>query len=134
MRKNSHITISSNANSFRRSRKHLRQGVKIFGGQSKAFQEAVSSIQYAFICFGGHFNEGKLEVWDTPLWQEQDCIEASARYMTYKDQCHPNDVIPFGDYVDPLHHLTNLMGSEFVHGPDNEVDYMEAVMEDGVTK
>ncbi|KAJ3531479.1 hypothetical protein NMY22_g8135 [Coprinellus aureogranulatus] len=42
--------------------------------------------------------------------------------------------MPFSEYVDPLGHLTTLMGSDFVHSIDNEVTYMEAVKEGEITK
>ncbi|KAJ3532607.1 hypothetical protein NMY22_g7669 [Coprinellus aureogranulatus] len=128
------LNVNSNSQTMRRGRRYLRQHVKLIGGDTESFAEVLSSMNYAFICFSGHFNEGQLEEWKAPQWQDQVGIDASTRYMTHKSQCLQSDITPFAEYVDPSGQLAALMGNDFAHTIDNEVTYMEAFQEEGVPR
>ncbi|KAJ2912353.1 hypothetical protein MD484_g8056, partial [Candolleomyces efflorescens] len=117
--------IGGNLSQLKRARRYMRQNVKIYGGQSDVFADAVQAIDRIFIAFAGQFQDGQLEPWAPSVRDGNPVIEANTRYFTPKQLCDEDAVRSFDEYVDPNGTLRLLMEDDFVCGPDNEVEYME---------
>lgn len=57
-------------------------------------------------------------------------IDVHARYFTERRYAPNVRHTPFPEDIDPLHILETLRGADFIHGPDNEVQYLKMVRDE----
>lgn len=117
-----------------RNRRYLRQHVRLYGGNGALFTRAVEAVDHAYILFSGHLPDNQLEKWEHPHHGEEHALEASARYLTPRSV---SDIeCELDEHVDPYPRrvLQNLMGNDFVYGPENKVDYLIRTYTDGVAR
>ncbi|KAJ2916176.1 hypothetical protein MD484_g4251, partial [Candolleomyces efflorescens] len=122
------IAATGKLNHLKSQRRFLRQQVKLFGGQSDVFGDMVKAIEEAYVQFAGYFSDGSMEAWKQGTRGGDPVIEAGARYMTpsyISDEIAPGGI---DEYVDPAGVLIKLLDDDFVHGPDNKVEYMQRYM------
>ena len=116
---------------MKKGRRFLRQNIKIFGGQSDTFADAVKAVDKAYIMFAGHFADGTMDSLELETRGQDHIIEANSRYMTPKFLCDEGSIETLDEYVDPHGILQKLMEDDYVFGPDNKVEYMERIKSKG---
>lgn len=122
------------ASLFKR-RKHLRQAVTLTGFGSRAFQQGVENAQKVYQGFFNALSSGKLEEWQTTMFEGIPAIDISTRYFTERRNA-PNEVpVDFGENVDPEGIMAYIQGEDFIHTQDNFVEYLEIdTVSNGKTK
>ncbi|KAF6765475.1 hypothetical protein DFP72DRAFT_839309 [Ephemerocybe angulata] len=128
------VTMNGNVGQMRRARRYLRQHIRLFGGNATAFQEAADAIEKAYITFSGHFPDDGMAKWEPPTRENLPAIEVSSRYLTPRAACSPESVLEVDDMIDPTRALRRMMEDDFVHGPDNKVDYKKRIEVDGISR
>lgn len=111
--------------------KHIRQAVTLTGLGTKTFGEGVDNIAKAYMRFVTHFPEGRLKHWQPTTFYPHVAIDAHSRYFTERRLAPQEPNITFGPLVDPKGLLASIQGSEFIHGQDNYVEYLELKQKDG---
>lgn len=84
--------------------------------------------------FINFFPEDKVEHWQPSNFSPHLAIDAHTRYFTERRQAPQETNIPFGPMVDPNGLLAGLQGSDFIHGQDNYVKYLELHNHEGNTR
>lgn len=106
----------------------------ITGLGSKSFDSGMDNIVKAYMRFINHFPEDKVEHWQPSTLYPYAAIDVSSRYFTERKVAPQEENIPFGPMVDPNGVLAGLQGSEYIHGQDNYVEYMEMQTKNGNIK
>ncbi|KAJ2914455.1 hypothetical protein MD484_g5957, partial [Candolleomyces efflorescens] len=127
------VTLSGARSSRLRSRKYIRQHVKLTGMGSNDMIQCIQQAEAAYLKMLNHFKEGALEPWQPSMFEGKAAIEANTRYFTQASHAQASDAVDFAPYVDSNGQLKAVMEGEYVHTIDNRVDYMEQVTNgDGV--
>ncbi|KAJ2915584.1 hypothetical protein MD484_g4827, partial [Candolleomyces efflorescens] len=118
-----------------RSRKFIRQYVKVTGFGNEDMLQCVKRIEMAYLKMSDHFKEGTVEPWQPSLFEGYVALEANTRYFTHTNHANPGDIVDFAPHVDSGGRLKDIMEGEYVHTTDNRVDYLERVTgPDGETR
>ena len=78
--------------------------------------------------------DGNMEVWVPSAFQGHPSIDVGNRYFTPRKHALQDRHISFSPAIDPDNILSEMMGQEFVHTEDNEVEYYEAHKKERGTK
>ena len=114
-------------NSEPNRRIYMRQSVMLTGLSSPEFNDALASIHAIEDLFRQQVTEGTMERWVSSTFQGHASIDIANWYFTPHNQALQHDhQVPFSVVVDPDHILSMVMGDEFIHTEDNEVEYYEA--------
>ncbi|RXW13662.1 hypothetical protein EST38_g12192 [Candolleomyces aberdarensis] len=113
---------------MRRARKYIRQYVRLRGVDTPQFEQAIHSLEAAFLKFCNQFSDGKMEEWKPSSIGMVPSIEADTRYFTKATPGSTLTDIPFSENVDPQGVLAGMKGEDFVHTADNEVVYLERIL------
>ena len=62
-------------------------------------------------------------------FQGHSSIDVSNQYFTLRKHALQDRQVSFSPVIDPVNILSEVMGEEFVHTEDNEVEYYEACKE-----
>jgi hypothetical protein len=101
----------------------LKQGLMVTGAGTPTFDDAIKSAHDIYGQFCRSFAEGKIENWNTSTYSEYHALDLSNRYLTPKKDAPSMAHIPFQKSVDPHGYLEGLVGTDYVHGEENEVEY-----------
>ena len=119
-----------------RQRAFLRQAITLSGLGSVSFAKAIQSIHDIHGVFSRTFRDGSLEEWLPNQFEGYGAIDAANRFFTPRSQAKTEEISPFSNVVDPDGILTNAMNidNKFTHTFDNEVDYYERIIHDGLLR
>lgn len=79
--------------------------------------------------------KNSLEDWCPLMYGDHVAIDMTNRYFTDRHDQPPTDTINFKSCVDPDGILDRLMGDDYIHTSENEVEYYEAfVGENGLVR
>lgn len=99
------------------------------------FQQGIDNIAHAYLIFAQNFAEGQTENWQSNRFRDFAAVDLHARYLTAIRSAPQEENIDYGYMVDPKGVLLGLHGCDYIHGPDNRVEYMELVKsKDGVSR
>lgn len=101
----------------------LKQGLMLTGAGTPTFDDAIKSAHDIYSQFYRSFAEGKIENWNTSTYSEYHALDISNRYLTPRKDAPSMVHIPFPKSVDPYGYLEGLVGTDYVHGEENEVKY-----------
>ncbi|KAF9467725.1 hypothetical protein BDZ94DRAFT_1210078 [Collybia nuda] len=110
---------------------HLRQQVGITLLDSKLETSYMDKllVVYHFLC-RAHRN-GFVAKWGPSEFRDYVQLNAHSRYFTSGNYAKFTESVPFRPMVDPDNALSNVSGTDLVHGTDNVVDYLRLVRETG---
>lgn len=91
-------------------------------------------MEQIYLKFCQYFEDGRMEEWTPASTLNHWCIDADARYFTSVTHAGSAEVIPFSPKVDPDGRLDGLAGSDFVHIADNEVMYLQRLIDPTIGK
>lgn len=111
--------------SARKQRKYIRQAVTLTGLSTATFQQGVNNVAHAYMMFMNNFPDGIIESWQTSMFEGHVALEMYARYFTERRLAPQESHLEYGYMVDPDGVLSAIQGSDFIHGPDNYVEYLE---------
>ncbi|KAJ2912581.1 hypothetical protein MD484_g7828, partial [Candolleomyces efflorescens] len=124
-----HFTVLTGVHRARssrfRSRKFIRQHVKLTGLGNEDMTKCIQQVEAAYLKMLNHFQEGALEPWQPSTFNGNLALEASTRYLTQTMHAEATDIVEFAPHVDPDGQLRAIMEPDFVHTTDNRVEYME---------
>ncbi|KAH6903575.1 hypothetical protein BKA70DRAFT_1227878 [Coprinopsis sp. MPI-PUGE-AT-0042] len=113
--------------------RNLRQFVKLTGLGSLAFDEMQGQLNTVVQLFQDKLGHKSVVSTDEKLYEGDFAIDCHARFYTDRAVAPQEKHIPFHPLVDPRSILEDLRGSNFIHGPDNDVQYLSRkVRDDGV--
>ncbi|KAF9464019.1 hypothetical protein BDZ94DRAFT_1356192, partial [Collybia nuda] len=109
---------------LRKQKRHIRQAVTITGLSTPTFQQGIDNIAYLYMMFSNQFPDGKMEIWQPSSFNGHVALDAHARYLTERRLAPQEQHIEYAIGVDPHGALADLQGHDFIHGPDNYVEYL----------
>ncbi|KAH6874666.1 hypothetical protein BKA70DRAFT_1449332 [Coprinopsis sp. MPI-PUGE-AT-0042] len=120
------VQKKGNSQSELRSRRFIRQNVKITGFGEAQFTKALTELEAVHLKMSNCFPDGRMEDFQPSMFGNHFAIEANTRYFNHRNTVSA-DVQPvdFLDGVDPEGSLYRLMGEDYVHTQDNQVDYFQ---------
>ncbi|KAH6911642.1 hypothetical protein BKA70DRAFT_1423401 [Coprinopsis sp. MPI-PUGE-AT-0042] len=109
-----------------RSRRFIRQNVKITGFGEAQFTKALTELEAVHLKMSNCFPDGRLENFQPAMFGSHFAIEANTRYFTHRNTVSADvQQVDFLEGVDPEGSLGRLMGEDFVHTEDNRVEYFQ---------
>ncbi|KAH6896343.1 hypothetical protein BKA70DRAFT_1116397, partial [Coprinopsis sp. MPI-PUGE-AT-0042] len=121
------VQKKGNTPSELRSRRFIRQNVKLTGFGEAQFTKALTELEAVHLKMSNCFPDGRLETFQPAMFGTHFAIEANTRYFNHRNTVSA-DVQPvdFLEGVDPEGSLSRLMGEDYVHTQDNQVEYLQA--------
>lgn len=107
----------------------MRQSVTVTGLGCEFFDRSHENVQQIYMAFANIFPPRTLEDWQDTKFEGHCAFDSNARYFS-RVTANTNKAmsIPFGDHVDPEDVLEKLVDNDYIHGPDNHVEYKWRVM------
>ncbi|RXW22089.1 hypothetical protein EST38_g3753 [Candolleomyces aberdarensis] len=109
--------------------RNLRQYVKVTSFGAAEFDTACLQLQEVWKQLQSQVQGETVNPIDFVPYEGNPCIEAHARYFTDRNLIPYEKSQPFHPFVDPFNILTNMKPDVFVHGPDNQVDYIKRMVD-----
>jgi hypothetical protein len=104
----------------------MRQSIQITGLDTQTFAIATENILKLHNLIARSFPEGKLQTWQPSTFlDDSTAIDIGNRYFTDQRDAADATPIQIAHSVDPQGILTTLMGQDFIHSTENEVQYFE---------
>lgn len=119
------IILSGGEGAAKKKRRYIRQAVTLTGLGSATFQKGVDNVAHTFITFMNNFPDGKVESWQSTMFEGHVALDMHARYLTERRLAPQESHIEYGYMVDPDGVLSDIQGTDYIHGPDNCVEYLE---------
>ncbi|KAF6753993.1 hypothetical protein DFP72DRAFT_787808, partial [Ephemerocybe angulata] len=101
----------------------LRQHVKITGLGSDEFEGYQTKLQDVHERFVEHAADRTVQPFDFIPYEGHPTLDSHSRYFTDRNMVPYEKNLPFLPGVDPRRVLRKLQPEEFIHGPDNVVEY-----------
>ena len=100
------------------------RGIPVYKGHLK------SNFQQIILIVKAHFPENSVNNWQPATYEGHAALDLHRRYFT-SQKLAPNKVnLPFMEVVDSDGVLASVRGQDLIHGPDNQVHYLELVVSD----
>ncbi|KAF6754968.1 hypothetical protein DFP72DRAFT_965302 [Ephemerocybe angulata] len=103
--------------------RNLRQHVKITGFGSKEFEGYVDKLQDIHDKFSGQVADRTIDPFDFLPYEGNAALDSHSRYFTDRHLIPYEKSHRFLPGVDPHRILRTIQPDDFVHGPDNVVEY-----------
>jgi hypothetical protein len=97
------------------------------GINSTSFIGYINNIITIHSVFSCHFTKGALVPWQPATFGDYPAVDVSNRYFTARRDAQSSTSVPFSEDVDPNCTLTRLLGANFIHTSDNDVQYFERI-------
>ena len=75
--------------------------------------------------FSRHFKDGMFDSWEPSFVFGEAGISACNRYFQHRGETLPDEVVPFGEHVDPNHMLEAAAEGSYCHTINNHAEYYE---------
>jgi hypothetical protein len=114
----------------------MRQSIQLTGLDTPTFSLAIENIFKIHSLFERSLPDHTLQAWQpTQIKDNVASIDMSNRYFTDRREAAHTAAIPISYAMDPQGILAMLMGQDFIHSSENEVQYYELVdLPDGTKK
>ncbi|KAH6891699.1 hypothetical protein BKA70DRAFT_1441112 [Coprinopsis sp. MPI-PUGE-AT-0042] len=120
------VQKKGNSPSELRSRRFIRQNIKITGFGEAQFTKALTELEAVHLKMSNCFPDGRMEDFQPSMFGNHFAIEANTRYFNHRNTVSADvQLVDFLDGVDPEGTLSRLMGEDYVHTQDNQVDYFQ---------
>jgi hypothetical protein len=111
--------------------RQLKQSVQITGLGSPTFEDFQHILDATTQVFRAKLGEVDTLAMSKALYGGELVIDSSCWYFTDRQSAPSLKNIPFMEGVDPMHHLEQAQGSNFVHTKDNKVEYPQKIYTNG---
>jgi hypothetical protein len=108
-----------------KKRFYIKQGVTLTGLSTGGFEKAASICTDIYAKMSGYFPEDKMNHWENATYEGHSATNFSARYFTSRADAKHEANLPFLEGVDPDGVLEKLRRQDLIHGPDNQVPYLD---------
>jgi hypothetical protein len=113
-----------------KTRLFLKQRVRLTGLSSEAFHKAMTACDEVYAKMSNHFPLQSTNPWQTAIYESHSAIDFNARYFTKRTDAPNESHLPFLQGVDPAGVLEKLRKHDLIHGPDNQVEYIQLLDND----
>ncbi|EAU91681.2 hypothetical protein CC1G_04449 [Coprinopsis cinerea okayama7 len=110
--------------------RNLRQFVKVTGFGHHSFEETISALHGVVHMFESQLGAGKITGQEPKLFEGDAALDCHARYFTDRELAPQEKHQAFDKIVDPKQILEDLRGADFIHGPDNRVEYCKKIIDE----
>jgi hypothetical protein len=112
----------------------MKQRARVTGLSTDAFSKAVSVLEEVYAKMSACFPPKSTHPWQETLYEGHMAIDFNARYFTKRKDAPHESNRPFLEGVDPQGVLEKLRKHDVIHGPDNQVEYIKLLENDGYAK
>jgi hypothetical protein len=109
----------------------IKQSVRVTGLSTDAFCQAAVACKEAYAMMTAHFPVDSTHPWQETLYEGHTAIDFNARYFTQRKDAPKESSLPFFEGVDPEGVLETLRRQDLIHGPDNQVEYLKLLDNNG---
>jgi len=103
----------------------IKQAVRITGLSTEEFHKAADACMHIRTKMATNIPGGTMNPWQDTVYEGHAALDFNARYFTTRKSAPMEINLSFGSGVDPDGVLARLRRHDLIHGPDNQVAYLQ---------